>query len=285
MSCFGRLFSLALVGGLLTVTSAEAQTPAAAPRTVAAAPAASAVSNADYVLAAGDVVRITVFQSPELTLETRLSDSGVVSYPLLGSLRLAGRSVAQTERLIADGLVSGGFLRQPQVSVQITQVRGNQVSVLGVVPRPGRFPLDQTGMRMSDLLAQAGGVAPGGSEVVTLTGVRDGKPYRAQVDVAMLFTRGGVNDPVLINGDVIYVDRMPIIYIYGEVQRPGQIRLERDMSVMQALAAGGGLTGRGTERGIRVHRRDASGTEQVMETSLRDRLQEGDVIYVRESLF
>lgn len=249
-----------------------------------AAPAAP-TPNADYVLAAGDVVRVTVFQSPELTLETRLSDSGVVSYPLLGSLQLAGRSVAQTERLIAEGLVSGGFLRQPQVSVQITQVRGNQVSVLGMVGRPGRFPLDQTGMRLSDLLAQAGGVVPGGSDIVSITGSRDGKPFKTQVDVAMLFTRGGQNDPVLVNGDVIYVDRAPMVYIYGEVQRPGQVRLERDMSLMQALAAGGGLTGRGTERGIRVHRKDDTGKEQEILPSMRDRVQDGDVIYVRESLF
>lgn len=241
--------------------------------------------NADYVLASGDVVRIAVFQSPDLTLETRLSDSGVVSYPLLGTLRLSGRTVAQAEKLVADGLISGGFLRQPQVSIQVTQVRGHQVSVLGVVSRPGRFPLDQGGLKLSDLLAQAGGVAAGGADVATLTGTRDGKPYKVQVDVSTLLTGGATNDPVLSNGDVVYVDRAPTVYIYGEVQRPGQVRMERNMTVMQALAAGGGLTLRGTERGLRVHRMNGAGEIEELRAGLRDRLKDGDVIYVQESFF
>ena len=76
-----------------------------------------------------------------------------------------------------------------------------------------------------------------------------------------------------------------MIYIYGEVQRPGALRLEPGMTVMQALATGGGLTPRGTERGLRVHRKDGSAKTQVLQPSMDDVLQEGDVLYVRESLF
>jgi len=75
------------------------------------------------------------------------------------------------------------------------------------------------------------------------------------------------------------------VYIYGEVQRPGQIRLERGMTVIQALAAGGGLTQRGTEKGIRVHRRGADGKVQISQPSMDAELENGDVVYVRESLF
>lgn len=251
---------------------------------LAGSPARGA-ENADYVLASGDAIRITVFQSPDLTLETRLSDSGVVSYPLLGSLRLAGRTVAQAEQMITQGLIDGGFLRQPQVGLQVMQVRGHQVAVLGVVSRPGRFPLDQVGLKLSDLLAQAGGVSAGGADIVSLSGVRDGKPYKLQVDVATLLSGGNAPNPVLANGDVVYVDRAPTVYIYGEVQRPGQIRMERNMTVMQALAAGGGLTVRGTERGLRVHRANGSGEIEELRSGLLDRLRDGDVIYVRESIF
>ena len=87
------------------------------------------------------------------------------------------------------------------------------------------------------------------------------------------------------NGDIIYVDRAPTVYIYGEVQRPGQLRLERGMTLMQALAAGGGLTARGTERGMRVHRRDAPGQVKILELKPNDQLQRDDVVYVKESLF
>jgi polysaccharide export outer membrane protein len=83
----------------------------------------------------------------------------------------------------------------------------------------------------------------------------------------------------------VYVERAPVIYIYGEVQRPGAFRLERDMTVMQALAAGGGLNLRGTEKGLRVHRKGSDGKMQVLTPSLDDSLREGDVVYVKESLF
>jgi len=86
-------------------------------------------------------------------------------------------------------------------------------------------------------------------------------------------------------GDVIYVHRAPQIYIYGEVQRPGSLRLERDMTVLQGLSAGGGLTQRGTQRGIQITRRAPDGTMTQLDASLETRLKPDDVIRVQESLF
>ena len=240
----------------------------------------------DYVLGPGDVVRVSVYQNQDLTLETRITESGAISYPLLGQVRLGGLSVPQAEKVIADGLKNGNFVRQPQVSILVTQVRGNQASVLGMVNRPGRYPIEQTGMRLSELLATAGGIAQGGSDQVVLSGMRDRKPLRVVIDVPLLFAEsGGVNDPVIANGDTVYVERMPMVYIYGEVQRPGAMRLERDMTVLQGLAPGGGLTQRGTEKGLRLHRRGADGKVQILQPGMNDPLQNGDVIYLRESLF
>lgn len=240
----------------------------------------------DYVLGPGDVVRVSVYQNQDLTLETRITESGAISYPLLGQVRLGGLSVPQAEKVIADGLKNGNFVRQPQVSILVTQVRGNQASVLGMVNRPGRYPIEQTGMRLSELLATAGGIAQGGSDQVVLSGIRDRKPLRVVIDVPLLFAEsGGVNDPVIANGDTVYVERMPMVYIYGEVQRPGAMRLERDMTVLQGLASGGGLTQRGTEKGLRLHRRGADGKVQILQPGMNDLLQNGDVIYLRESLF
>jgi len=249
-------------------------------------PARAADVPADYLIGAGDVLRITVYQSPDLTLEARVAESGVISYPLLGTLKLGGLSVAQAEAQITRGLRDGNFLKQPQVTVLVLQVRGNQVSVLGLVNKPGRYPIDMVGMRLSELLALAGGIAPTGDDVVTVTGERDGKKFRAEIDLPGLYGRQpNGEDPVLRNGDVLFVPRAPMVYIYGEVQKPGAIRLERDMNVMQALAAGGGVTLRGTQRGLRIHRKGADGRVQVLEPGMNDRVQDGDVIYVRESLF
>ena len=240
----------------------------------------------DYVIGAGDVVRITVYQNQDLSLETRVAESGSVSYPLLGSVVLGGLSVTQAEAAIAEGLRKGNFVKQPQVSVLLMQVRGNQAAVLGMVNRPGRYPLEVTGMRMSELLATAGGIAVGGSDVVTHTGVRGGQLVRTRVDIGKLLTgAGNEQDPVVQNGDALYVERMPMVYIYGEVQRPGSMRLERGMTVMQALAGGGGTNTRGTVKGLKVHRRGADGKIKEFEPALTDALADGDVIYVRESLF
>lgn len=243
-------------------------------------------SRVDYVLGPGDVVRVTVFQSPDLSLEGRISESGALTYPLLGSVSLGGLTVTAAEKRIADGLRTGGFVRQPQVTMQVLQVRANQASVLGQVARPGRFPLESTQTKLSELLAMAGGVVPGGADTATIVGQRGGKPYRAQIDMPSVFTgAGNAEDPQILSGDVVYVDRGPLLYVYGEVQRPGAMRLERGMTVLQALAAAGGLTAKGTEKGLRVHRRGADGKTQVIQPGMDDRLQDGDVVFLRESLF
>jgi polysaccharide biosynthesis/export protein len=280
MTSLTALLAAAVVAILLLGGSAQAQQTAAAPaRPTPAAPA-------EYRIGAGDVVRVTVFQNADLTLETRVTEAGVITYPLLGVIRLMGLSVTEAEKLIADGLRTGNFLKNPQVTLIVLQVRGNQASVLGQVNRPGRYPLEMADMRLSDLLALAGGTAPGGADLVVVTGSRNGKPFRYEVDLPKLFAPGGEKlDMLVFNGDVVWVDRQPVVYIYGEVQRPGPLRLERDMTLLQALATGGGLTPRGTEKGIKVHRKAPDGSVQVLEPTMTDQLREGDVVFVRESLF
>lgn len=245
-----------------------------------------AAANAQYRLAPGDMIRISVYQSADLTLETRLTEAGTISYPLLGSVALAGLTISEAEKRIADGLRTGNFVKQPQVSVAVQQVRGNQVSVLGQVGKPGRYPLETGNVQLTDMIATAGGVIPGGADQVVVVGTRNGQPYRAEIDLPSVFGAGRrANDLTLQNGDVIWVERAPMIYMYGEVQKPGSLRLERGMTVMQALAASGGLTQRGTERGLRVHRRDAEGKVRIIEPVMTDKLQPEDIIYIRESVF
>ena len=246
----------------------------------------TAGAQAEYRLGSGDVIRINVYQNPDLTLETRVTEAGVVSYPLLGSIRLGGLSVTAAEKLIADGLRGGNFVKQPQVTLVVVQVRGNQASVLGQVNRPGRYPIEVADMRLTDLLAMAGGAAGNGADMVIVTGTRNGQPYRLEVDLPTVFLAGGQSkDVIIVNGDTVWVDRQPIVYIYGEVQRPGPMRLERGMTLMQSLATGGGLTQRGTEKGIRVHRKGGDGKVQIITPTMDDAMRDGDVVYVRESLF
>ncbi|HEU4459287.1 MAG TPA: polysaccharide export protein EpsE [Methylibium sp.] len=251
-----------------------------------APPPAATAAPPEYKLAAGDSVRITVFQNPDLSIETRIAESGSISFPLLGAVKLAGLTTAQGEKLIADGLKSGNFVKAPQVSIVVATVRGNQVSVLGQVLRPGRYPIETAEMRLTDLLALAGGISPTGADVVTVVGKRNNKPFRFEVDLPTVFGPDRTtNDVLLQNEDVVWVDRAPMFFVYGEVQRPGALRLERGLTLMRALATAGGLTQRGTEKGIRVHRRGPDGKVQILTPGLEEVLRADDVVYVRESLF
>ena len=251
-----------------------------------AQPGSGAAERQQAVLGPGDVIRISVYQNPDLTTEARISELGQVNFPLIGNVNVGGATVPAAEQRIAKALRDGGFVLRPQVSIQVSQIRSSQISILGQVNKPGRYPIDIVGSRVSEMVAQAGGVLPTGADVVTLVGNRNGKPIKLDIDLPAVLQAGKSElDMTVEGGDVIYVDRAPTAYIYGEVQRPGALRVERGLTLLQALAQSGGLTPRGTQRGMKVHRRDANGVVTISDIGMNDLIERDDVIYVRESLF
>jgi polysaccharide biosynthesis/export protein len=240
----------------------------------------------EYLLAPGDILKISVFKNPDLSLDVRVSESGSIGYPLIGSVPLKGLTLPAAEAKISQMLRDGGFVVNPQVNILLTEGFGNLVSVIGEVNKSGRYSVDAAGGHVSGMLAAAGGVAPTGGEIVTISGNRAGKPFRRDVDIVKMSATGNQADDIeLFGGDTLYVSRAPMFYIYGQVQKPGQYRLERGMTVIQALATGGGVTGKGTQRGIVRHRRDPNGKVKEEGVSMDDDVQDRDVIYVKESLF
>jgi polysaccharide export outer membrane protein len=245
-------------------------------------------ANADqaYLLVPGDILKISVFKNPDLSLDVRVSEAGTIAYPLIGNVPVAGLTLPATERKIGQMLKDGGFVLNPQVNILLSQGLGNLVSVIGEVNTPGRYSLEAAGGHLSGMLAAAGGISATGGDHVIVTGIRGGKPFRREIDIVKIFDGGATADDIdLSGGDTLFVNRAPMFYIYGQVQKPGQVRLERNMTVMQALAAGGGVTGKGTSRGLVHHRRDASGKVKEEGVSLDDDVRDQDVIYVKESLF
>lgn len=237
-------------------------------------------------LGPGDTVRISVFQNPDLATEARLSERGTIMFPLVGEIALGGRTPAGAGTHIAERLKQGQFLKNPQVNVAVVQVRSRQVSVLGHVAKPGRYPLDDNSSRITDMLALAGGVAQTGDDVVTVILTRGEQVTRHEIDVPGMYRTGNFKSNIEVqNGDTIYVQPAPVFYIYGEVQRAGSYRLQPNMAVMHALSVGGGLTPRGTERGMLIQRRMPDGSARKLEARPNDSLQPDDVIYVRESWF
>jgi polysaccharide export outer membrane protein len=249
----------------------QAEKPA--PQAQKAATASGATVSGEK-LGVGDAVRVTVFQQPDLSLEARIADNGTIVMPLAGPVKIGGLTTGAAGAQIADALKRGKFLNNPQVTVALTTLRSRQVSVLGQVARPGRYPLDETSSLLADVIAAAGGVLPTGSEEVTVT--RRGKEQK----VALL----GKSFP-LEGGETVYVDRAPMFYIYGEVTRAGAYRVEPNMSVMQAIAAGGGITPRGSDRRLKLRRVAADGKWIETDAGLQERIRPDDVIYVREALF
>jgi polysaccharide export outer membrane protein len=245
----------------------------------------ASAEDASYILGSGDVLKITVYNNPDLSLEARVTEGGLISFPLVGEIQVGGITPFAAEKKIAALLENGGFVKQPQINILVTQFQSKLVTALGNVYKPGRYPLDRA-TTLADLLAIVGGITPAGSDMITVTTTRDNKPYRYEVDIDTLLRTG--NDATnieLASGDSIYVARAPMFYIYGEVQRPGSFRVERNMTVMQALAQGGGPTARGTQRNIQLQRRNAEGVLVKMQIAPTDPVQQDDVLYVQESLF
>jgi polysaccharide export outer membrane protein len=204
---------------------------------------------------------------------------------LIGEVELAGLTSAEAGSRIAEKLKRGNFIINPQVSVSILQVRSRQVSVLGQFTKPGNYVIEDNRSRLTDILTMAGGISPTGSDTIRVLTNRAGKYEEHEIKLSDLFHGGNPTTNLqLENGDTIFVDRAPVFYIYGEVQRAGAYRLEPNTIVMHALSLGGGLTERATERGIGIQRRMPNGELEMIDAKLTDRIQPDDIVLVRERL-
>jgi polysaccharide export outer membrane protein len=168
----------------------------------------------------------------------------------------------------------------------LVALRSRQVAVLGAVAKPGHYPLETTHTRVTDLLALAGGVNEAGDETVVVVTNRNGSAERIEIDVPAMYQSGNLTANIeLVPGDTIFVPSAPVFYIYGAVQSPGAYPLEPGTSVMRALALGGGLTARGTERGLTIHRQGGDGAALELDAALTDGVEPNDVIRVKASVF
>ncbi len=238
------------------------------------------------LLGDGDSVRVTVFQNPDLTTEARISERGSITFPLIGEVVIAGLTPEGAAARIAERLTRGKFVVRPQVSLAVQQVRSRQVSVLGEVGKPGRYALDDVSNSLTDVLARAGGINGAGDDDVVVVRNLNGKETRTAIDVPQMYRSGDMSSDLrLQNGDVVYVKRAAQFYLYGQVQKAGAYRLQPQMTVMQAIAVGGGLTPRGTLRGLEVERRSPDGQVSKLRVQPSDMVRADDVVMVRERLF
>jgi polysaccharide export outer membrane protein len=236
----------------------------------------------DYRLGAGDLLKIVVFDHDELNLDARVSQTGNITFALVGQVPVGGLSTREAELLLAKRLAEGGFVSQPQVSILVSDYESQKVSVMGQVTKAGQYPLDSS-KSILDALALAGGLlSDTAGDDATL--VRADGTHVA-IDLPRLFDGDPAMNLPVHDGDTVFVQRAAQFYVYGEVQHPGQYRLPRNTTISQAISIGGGLTPRGTQRGAIVKRLDADGKEHKLPVADQDLLQPNDVLLIKPSWF
>ena len=237
-------------------------------------------------LGPGDSVNIQVYGQPDMSTTVYVGDDGTVSVPLAGNIPVTGLSPAQASSRIEAALKSGKILVDPHVTLTVTQTRSQRVSVLGQVGTPGRYPVESN-TTIFDLLAQAGGITAGGSDIVYIIRLdKDGNEVRSPVDLKGLANGSGVIHSVTLQGgDSVFVPKAEQFSIYGEVTTPGRYRVEPGMTVIEAIAKAGGITLRGSQRRIEIKRKKADGEYSTVKAKLGDPVQPDDVLQVKESIF
>lgn len=212
----------------------------------------------------------------------------------LGDVSLAGLSVRDAESRIASELSSRKLVRDPQVTLFVERSESAQsesVVVLGNVSRPGRYPIQAVSGNLgaenvAAVIALAGGVTDTGADYLLLTRMEGGDQRTIRVQLRDLLERGDLSQNYLMRqGDIAFVPRMDEFFVYGEVRKPGVYRLRPGMTVIQALSASGGLTPRGSEKGITVTRREPNGNSRSVRVGMNDELAPNDVLIVKEGLF
>lgn len=244
---------------------------------------------AAQVLAAGDLITVTVFQAPELATEARLAPDGTFTMPEAGTVALAGRTADQAAALIAERL-QHNYLRHPQVEVLVHAFAPEPVTVLGAVGAPGVYSA-RTYPELGAMLAAAGGLrSPSGERVL----VEGPEGTRWSVSASELARGNSIAPLALHAGDVVRVLPAASVYIGGDVVKPGAYVLPASgLTLLEAFTLAGGIRRDSRDRQTRIVHRDADGGTRVemvdahliQQGRARDPdLQPFDLVYVPESL-
>lgn len=200
------------------------------------------ISGAAGPVGAGDLLEMSVFDTPELSGKLRVSNTGDVILPLVGSLHVAGLNASETQGLIRQKLMDGGFVNDPQVTVFIVEYATQGVSVLGEVKSPGVYPAFGH-HNLVDYISAAGGLTPLAGTDVSITRA-DHPDAVQQVRISSTAASKTGDNPEIFPGDSIFVQKTGLVYVIGDVVRPGGFPMDHDnhLTVLQALALAQGTT-------------------------------------------
>ena len=236
----------------------------------------------------GDLLRVTVLRESDLTQQVRVRDSGEVTLPLIGNVRVRGLSAADAASAIAAKYVEGEFLKHPDVSVFVEEYVTQPVAVLGQVVKPGLISISTT-RSLVDVLAMAGGLTDLADRHITVE--RGGNAHGLEEVFLSNRPEDALNANVeILPGDKILVPKAGIVYVLGDVGKPGGYPMQNNsrLTVLEALAMAAGVNKTASESRARVIH-NANGQYQERDLPLKD-IQQGkapdqlleadDVIYI-----
>jgi polysaccharide biosynthesis/export protein len=264
----------------------------------------------DYEIGSGDVLHVIVLDQPGLTGDFKVDPEGLIAYPFLGKLKAAGMSTTEVERKLTT-LLSEGYLRKPRVAVSVKEFGSQMVYVSGEFKNPGPYSL-KADRSLLALLTQVGEVTQNaGHEVIVVrppsldftppvaendapppATARAGPPIPGDVPGAELFRinlrelkAGYPERNILLQAkDTVYLPKAAQIYVLGQVGRPGAYRYEEGMTVFQALLAAGGVTDRGSSKGVKLVRL-VDGKSKETKPRMEDLVLPEDTLKVPERFF
>lgn len=245
-----------------------------------------------YTIGPEDLLTITVFGEQDLTNKYRVDTDGMVTFPLIGRIPASGLTIREFQDRLTEQLASG-YIKNPQVRVEVDQYKSQSVFVIGEVRSPGKITMTGA-MSLIEALALAGSPTSAASNELIVVHPRKPKADGAtmpdedaettKVNIKDLQVGKAGQDIVLRDGDTIFVPKAQTFYITGQVKNPGSYVLDPGMTVLQAISLAGGLTERGSDRGIKIER-IVKGKRVVVEVKLTDTVQPNDTIQIRSRFF
>jgi len=239
----------------------------------------------------GDLVEMSVFDTPELSGKLRVSNTGEVALPLVGRFQVAGMKAEEAASLIRQKFVDGGYLRNPQVTVFIAEYATQNVSVVGEVKNPGIYPAFGS-HHLLDYLSAAQGLTPLAGTTITITPAgKSDEPKRVKMTAGA--TPKPENNPEILPGDTIFVERTGIIYVVGDVAHPGGFPMDHDgeLSLLQAIALAQGTNSTAARGSAMLIRTTPQGRQEIpvnlkkilssKETDLA--MRDNDILFVPNS--
>lgn len=204
----------------------------------------------DFLLGAGDLLNVTVFESEELNTKARVSSRGHITLPLIGQVAVKGMSAREAETRIEEQY-RVNYLRDPHVNVFVEEHFSQRVTFVGQFQNPGTYDYISK-MRLLDVMALAGGLndKAGRTAQIRRHGKTEENVETIIVDLDRLIHEGQEELNIEINGgDVIFVPVAGTFFVDGAVRKPGAFTIRRETSIREALSTAGGWPPTRTRRG------------------------------------